>query len=306
MVIRNGISSGYPFIEAIKSALPMADEFLISEGYSTDGTYEVLERCFQGEEKIKLYRNKWDEKSVNGSALTNALNNIRYKCKYEYIFEVDANEIIPSESLKIIKNLPQTFPKIELFGLPYYQIMGSKILFTEEFRYRLAKNFSDIKALNDGNTLGYRYTIFDLKNRRTLRRIKSKFTSMAAEGRSVGLPIPEEIIYLSNPIFKYYSIFPENYFQKMKTKTFLQPSKDYSLIDKDSNNSPFKEIYSQYKEDGDYDLFWDKIYDLHIQLSKKGVKINKEFREKRIIDEKSQPDIIRNQFGREKYEPICH
>ncbi len=35
--IRNGIVQGYPFLETIASALPICDEFLVSDGYSTDG-----------------------------------------------------------------------------------------------------------------------------------------------------------------------------------------------------------------------------------------------------------------------------
>jgi hypothetical protein len=42
MIVRNVISQGYPFLEAIASVLPICDEFLVSDGYSDDGTFEVL------------------------------------------------------------------------------------------------------------------------------------------------------------------------------------------------------------------------------------------------------------------------
>lgn len=35
---RNSIEVGYPFVEAILSALPLCDEFLINDGGSVDGT----------------------------------------------------------------------------------------------------------------------------------------------------------------------------------------------------------------------------------------------------------------------------
>ena len=305
MVIRNGISQGYPFIESIKSALPIVDEFLISDGYSDDNTYETLLKCFGNEKKIKLYRDKWDRKSTNGSSLRNALNKVRYRCKYDYILEVDANEIIPAENIDLIKSLPILYPDHEIFAFPYYQIIGSKILFLEEFRYRMAKNFSDICVLYDAFTMGYRFTIKDLKNKRTLRRLKSRFTSLIAEGRRVGLPIPEIDIYLIKPIYKYYSLFPSNFFTKMIAKKFLQPSKNYELFISEENNNPFRDLYNQYITDLDYDKFWDGVYELHKDLKKRGFKINKEFIEKRIIDETEQPEIIRHQFGKDRYEPNC-
>jgi glycosyltransferase involved in cell wall biosynthesis len=42
MIVKDVLSQEYPFVEAIAQALPICDEFLISDGYSTDGTYEVL------------------------------------------------------------------------------------------------------------------------------------------------------------------------------------------------------------------------------------------------------------------------
>ena len=305
MVIRNGISQGYPFIESIKSALPIVDEFLISDGYSDDNTYETLLKCFGNEKKIKLYRDKWDKKSINGSPIRNALNKVRYRCSFEYILEIDANEVIPKEDIEFIRGLPALFPKEELFGFPYYQILGSSILFHEEFRYRMARNLSDICVLYDGYTMGYRYTIKELINRRTLRRLKSRFTTMIAEGRQVGLSIPQVTIYLSKPIFRYYSLFPYNFFEKMKSKQFLQPLKNYKIIGNKDGNSPFKAPYDHYLIDNNYEKFWEDVYEIHKDLKKEGVKFNKEFIEKRIIDETEQPEIIRHQFGKDRYEPNC-
>ncbi len=303
MAIRNGISSGYPFVEAIKSALPLCDEFLISDGFSEDKTYEVLETLSQQDSRIQLFRDKWDQKSFDGSALKNALNMVRYRCKGTYIFEIDANEIIPEENIPFIRSLPDIYPRDEVFSFPYYQILGSKILFNEEFRVRFSKNRRDIKVLYDANTMGFKYTLKDLMDSRTRKRVKSRILRSILEGRKISSGLPERYIYLPRPIFKYYSIFPENFFNKMKTKRYLQPTKDYSSFDLSSENSQLSGIYHKYKEAHDYENFWEEIYNYHMKFLKGGKSINKEFIEHRIIKESDQPKIIQPQFNKDSYTP---
>lgn len=35
MIVRNVAVQGYPYLEAIRSALPICDEFLVSDGFSS-------------------------------------------------------------------------------------------------------------------------------------------------------------------------------------------------------------------------------------------------------------------------------
>ena len=58
-IVKDVLRQGYPFVEAIASALPICDEFLISEGYSTDGTYEVIQRIVSLNKKVKVFRQHW-------------------------------------------------------------------------------------------------------------------------------------------------------------------------------------------------------------------------------------------------------
>lgn len=59
MIVKNVLKQGYPFVEAIASALPICDEFLISDGYSTDGTFEILKRISSLNKKIRIFRYNW-------------------------------------------------------------------------------------------------------------------------------------------------------------------------------------------------------------------------------------------------------
>ena len=53
--IRNGTSLGYPFIESIKSILPICDEFIIALGKSEDDTLNKI-RALKSK-KIKIIYN---------------------------------------------------------------------------------------------------------------------------------------------------------------------------------------------------------------------------------------------------------
>lgn len=302
MVVRNGVDLGYPFIEAITSALPICDEMHISEGLSEDDTFQVLLRFFGENPKITIHQDRWDETSIKGSAIRNALNVVRNRCKGDYIFEVDANEIIPPEDIDIIKRIPEIYPNKDLFAFPYYQILGSQILFTEEFRFRFAKNTKSIKVMWDGYTLGHHLDLISLFARGTVGRLINRFLTVFLEERISGGFVPEKYIYLPSPIYRYYSIFPENFFKKMASKLFFQPGKDYSALISKETDHDLESIWKKYEKSNDYLEFWNEILKFHQKKIKEGVKLNKEFIEERRIPEKQQPPIIQKQFGKRTYD----
>ena len=123
MIAKNLLKQGYPFVEAVASALPICDEFLISDGYSTDGTFELLQKMELLNKKIKISRYNWlKTKSLN--ILTDATNEVRKKCSFEYIFYIQANEIVPETDVASIKRLPEILPQAHTFCLPYFTFNG--------------------------------------------------------------------------------------------------------------------------------------------------------------------------------------
>jgi len=52
MNVRNVLGQGYPFVQAIKAALPICDEFIVSDGYSIDGTFETFKKLKDRYSKI--------------------------------------------------------------------------------------------------------------------------------------------------------------------------------------------------------------------------------------------------------------
>src|SRR5437868_1277269 len=61
--LRNGQLLGYPFVESIRSVLPIVDEFVVALGPCEDGTEAAILQI--GDPKIRLIRTEWNERIRN-------------------------------------------------------------------------------------------------------------------------------------------------------------------------------------------------------------------------------------------------
>ena len=57
--IRNAIKFDYPVVEAIKSILPVCNDFVVAIGNSDDGTEELIQKI--DKQKIKIINTVWDD-----------------------------------------------------------------------------------------------------------------------------------------------------------------------------------------------------------------------------------------------------
>jgi len=90
--ISNAVSLGYPFIEAILSALPIVDEFLINDGGSSDETpfyLKKLQKTFP--KKIRLF-NKPYHPSNRWETIDEVVEFLINQAKGDWIFEVQGDE----------------------------------------------------------------------------------------------------------------------------------------------------------------------------------------------------------------------
>ena len=62
--IRNAIKYDYPIVEAIKSILPICDEFIIAIGNSEDETLQLIKNI--NSPKIKIIETVWDDSLRHG------------------------------------------------------------------------------------------------------------------------------------------------------------------------------------------------------------------------------------------------
>ncbi len=66
-IIRNAIKYDFPAVEAISSALPLCDEFVVAVGDCSDGTLELIQSINSA--KIKIVRTVWEEEKYRSKNL---------------------------------------------------------------------------------------------------------------------------------------------------------------------------------------------------------------------------------------------
>jgi len=126
-IIRNGVKYGYPFIESIKSILPLCDEFIIGVGDSDDGTREKIEQI--NDPKIKIIDTKWDmAKRSGGLILSEQTNVVLEKCSGNWIFYIQSDEVADAREFDKIKScllVCDTRPDIDGIAFGYVHFYGS-------------------------------------------------------------------------------------------------------------------------------------------------------------------------------------
>ena len=102
--IKDGIYRGYPFLEAILSAIPICDEFLVNEAKSQDETLSYLKKLKKVFPKIEIYQIPWYEGDY-WEALDESINFLISKANGDWIFEVQGDEIRQEKDILKIKKI---------------------------------------------------------------------------------------------------------------------------------------------------------------------------------------------------------
>lgn len=303
-VVRNGIRGGYPFVESIRSVLHLCDQVFVSDGGSDDGTFEALELLQEHTPRLHVLRDPWQASTHfavgGGGPIREALNRLRDKLTAPYLFQFDANEVLPIEAAPLLRALPALHPRRELFALPYHQFLG-RYWFHEEFRFRLVLNRPTIRVLWDGWTMGFRLEPIHLIHPRELRRLASRAALELLRDR-VAVDLPEMYVHLPRPIFRYYGLFPDSFLQKMETKISLQQNPAYTAVT--AAHPEMSKILDHYRRERDYDAFWHAVWEHQRMAQEGGALLNKEFPYARYVSDEGHPESIRSLFGQDRYEPL--
>jgi hypothetical protein len=103
-VIRNGITNGYPFVEAFASWLGRADRVYVLDGESNDGTREALDAIAALDGSFEVASAPWPSSTTGGSTIAQ-LTNIaleRVRPGVQRLMYVQADEIYTDEQRELI------------------------------------------------------------------------------------------------------------------------------------------------------------------------------------------------------------
>jgi glycosyltransferase involved in cell wall biosynthesis len=89
--VRDGLYYDFHVVEMLKHHLPLADEIVVNEGYSDDGTYEAIKDL---DPKIKVHRFHWD-RSQPDAWHRKFKNQARELCTGDWCILLDCDEFIP-------------------------------------------------------------------------------------------------------------------------------------------------------------------------------------------------------------------
>lgn len=155
--VRNGVKFDYPFEEAIRSILPICDEFVIAVGKSEDGT---LERVQAIDPKIKVLETTWDESLRKGGEVFAAETNKAFQAippDYDWAFYIQGDEVVHEQYLPVIKKaMEDNLPDQEVEGLLFnylhffgsYDFIGAKYSWYRR-EIRIVRNRKDIFSFRD-------------------------------------------------------------------------------------------------------------------------------------------------------------
>ena len=103
--IKNGQILGYPFLQSIKSILPIVDEFVVNVGESDDDTLEMIHSI--RDKKIRIIESRWNDEMKNRGYVYGQQKMIaQFNCIGDWAFYIEGVEVYHEEDLeKILKSM---------------------------------------------------------------------------------------------------------------------------------------------------------------------------------------------------------
>lgn len=125
--IKNGEILGYPFVESIKSLLPIVDEFVINVGESEDDTLKIIKNI--NNTKIRIITSKWNDKMKDRGYVYGQQKMIaQFNCTGDWAFYLEGDEIIHENDYEKILNTCKKYKdnkNIEAIIFNYYHFYGN-------------------------------------------------------------------------------------------------------------------------------------------------------------------------------------
>jgi len=125
--IKNGQILGYPFVESIKSILPIVDEFVVNVGVSEDETLRLIQEI--GDPKVRIIKSCWNENMQDRGYVYGQQKMIaQFNCTGDWAFYLEGDEIVHEDDLQKILDCCEKHlnnQDVEAITFDYYHFYGN-------------------------------------------------------------------------------------------------------------------------------------------------------------------------------------
>lgn len=151
--VYNGLRLDFPIEEMLAHHLPLADEIIVNEGHSDDGTFERISHIGS---KIRIIRNAWD-RSDPSAWHRRFGETARRACTGDWCVKLDCDEFIPEWEFERLRNLLEhtkgtVLPVKFVHFYANYRVVNAHPEKSRwpAFGYRIHRNIEGIEVVGDG------------------------------------------------------------------------------------------------------------------------------------------------------------
>lgn len=124
--LKNGSTLGYPFVESIRSALPLCDEFIIALGRCDDDTEALLNQI--DDPKIRIIHTTWNDKMQDRGYVYGQQKMIaHFNCTGDWALYIEGDEVLHENEIESIRGNMEKYlddPDTEAFYFDFYHFYG--------------------------------------------------------------------------------------------------------------------------------------------------------------------------------------
>jgi len=125
--IKNGQLLGYPYIQSIKSVLPIVDEFIINVGFGEDNTLDEIKKI--NDPKIRIIQSHWNDNMIDRGFVYGQQKMVaQYNCTGDWAFYIEGDEIYHENDLdRIYISMKENLnnPDVEALIFDFYHFYGN-------------------------------------------------------------------------------------------------------------------------------------------------------------------------------------
>lgn len=124
--LKNGSLLGYPFVESIRSALPLCDEFIVALGPCDDDTEARIRDI--DDDRIRIIPTTWNDKmQVAGYAYGQQKMIAHFNCSGDWALYIEGDEVLHEDDIAAIRSQMRRHlddPQTEAFYFDFHHFYG--------------------------------------------------------------------------------------------------------------------------------------------------------------------------------------